>query len=200
VESRRAPTGAAVLRSHITAAIRSAAAAELATVGYGRLSIEAVARRAGVAKSAVYRRWSSKLDMVLELVAETASQRLPLADSGTLAGDVGALLTSVARGLQHPLASQIIPDLLAEASRNPRVARTLQGALIGGLREVMTVVTSRAMQRGELPVEPDPEMVADLVVGPIYWRLAVARGALAPTEIQLLARAAAESIRVTAAG
>ena len=67
------PTGAAVLRGHITEAIRHAAAAELASVGYGRLSIEAVARRAGVAKTAVYRRWGSKLDMVLELVTEKES-------------------------------------------------------------------------------------------------------------------------------
>ena len=55
-ENRRTPAGAAVLRDDITAAIRGAVVAELAAVGYGRLSIEAVARRAGVGKTAIYRR------------------------------------------------------------------------------------------------------------------------------------------------
>ena len=68
-ETRRVPAGAAVLRGEITTAIRQAVMQELAEVGYGRLSIEAVARRAGVGKTAVYRRWSSKLEMVLELVS-----------------------------------------------------------------------------------------------------------------------------------
>lgn len=73
-EKRRAPAGAAVLRDEITTAIRRALMQELAAVGYGRLSIEAVARRAGVSKTAVYRRWSSKLDLVLEMVAAAARQ------------------------------------------------------------------------------------------------------------------------------
>ena len=60
-EKRRVPAGAAVLRDDNTTAIRGAVLEELAAVGYGRLSIEAVARRAGVSKTAIYRRWRSKL-------------------------------------------------------------------------------------------------------------------------------------------
>jgi AcrR family transcriptional regulator len=183
-----------VLRGHITAAIRAATIAELASVGYGRLSIEAVARRAGVAKTAVYRRWASKLDMVVELVSDNAAQRLPLPDSGSLSGDLLTLLRAVARGLQHPLAAQIIPDLLAEASRTPRVAQTLKTAIRGGLRDVVTVVTDRGVKRGELASAPDPGLAVDLAVGPIYWRLAVAREPLTPAELPILSEAAAAAI------
>jgi AcrR family transcriptional regulator len=196
IESRRVPAGAAVLRGHITAAIRSAAIAELASVGYGRLSIEAIARRAGVAKTAVYRRWSSKLDMVLELVSEVAVQRLPLPDSGSLSGDLLTLLQAVARGLQHRLAAQIIPDLLAEAARTPAVAQTLKSAIRGGLRDVVTVVTDRGVQRGELAAAPDPLVAVDVAVGPIYWRLAVAREPLTSAELPIMAAAAAAALMV----
>jgi AcrR family transcriptional regulator len=198
VESRRAPAGAAVLRGHITAAIRSAVIAELATVGYGRLSIEAIARRAGVAKTAVYRRWGSKLDMVLELVSDNAAQRLPLPDSGSLAGDLQTLLKAIERGLQHRLAAQIIPDLLAEAARTPRVAQTLTNVIRGSLRDIVNVVTDRAVQRGELATAPDPALAVDLAVGPIYWRLAVAREAITPAELPVLAEAAAAAIKAAA--
>jgi AcrR family transcriptional regulator len=67
---------------------------ELAAVGYGRLSIEAVARRAGVGKTAIYRRWSTKLEMVLELVTEVAWLPAPLPDTGSLRADLELVLAS----------------------------------------------------------------------------------------------------------
>ncbi|MEE6311679.1 TetR/AcrR family transcriptional regulator [Plantactinospora veratri] len=174
-DNRRAPAGAAVLRGEITAALRRAVMQELAAVGYGRLSIEAVARRAGVGKTAIYRRWSSKLEMVLEIVSRVAGQSLPLPDTGSLKGDLEVLLRIVARALRHPLASQIVPDLLAEAARNPEIAETLQQALRTNQRDVGILLLDRAVGRGELPAEADPDVAVDLIIGPLYWRLAVAR-------------------------
>jgi AcrR family transcriptional regulator len=174
-DNKRAPAGAAVLRDEITTAIRAALMEELAAVGYGRLSIERVARRAGVGKTAVYRRWNSKLEMVLEIVTQVAGQSLPLPDTGTLRGDLEMLLRIISRALRHPLASQIVPDLLAEAARTPEIAETLQGALRRYQREIAALLINRAVDRGELPTETDPELAMDLIVGPLYWRLAVAR-------------------------
>ncbi|WFE49235.1 MULTISPECIES: TetR/AcrR family transcriptional regulator [unclassified Micromonospora] len=174
-EKRRAPAGAAVLRDEITAAIRRALMQELAAVGYGRLSIEAVARRAGVSKTAIYRRWSSKLDLVLEIVAAAAHGKLPALDTGTLRGDLALLFQAVAHALRHPLASQIIPDLLAEAARNPSIDETLRRVLHARQQEIGGRLVTRAVQRGELPADTDPDAAVDLIVGPLYWRLAIAR-------------------------
>lgn len=148
---------------------------ELAAVGYGRLSIEAVARRANVGKTAVYRRWSSKLEMVVEIVSRVASQKLILPDMGSLQGDLDFFMRLVATALQHPLASQIVPDLLAEAARNPAIAKTLHRALRDNQRDVTMLLIGRAIKRGEVPESTDPEMAFDLIVGPIYWRLAINR-------------------------
>ncbi len=193
-DSKRAPAGAAVLRGEITTAIRGAVMQELAEVGYGRLSIEAVARRAGVGKTAIYRRWSSKLEMVLEIVSAVAGQSLPLPDTGTLRGDLEMLLRIVARALEHPLASQIIPDLLAEAARNQMIARTLHDALRANQRDVGTLVIGRAIERGELPAGSDPEAAVELIVGPLYWRLAIARAPLPKGHIPRLAAAIAAAL------
>ncbi|MGW5560053.1 TetR/AcrR family transcriptional regulator [Micromonospora sp. NPDC003944] len=174
-EKRRAPAGAAVLRDEITTAIRRALMQELAAVGYGRLSIEAVARRAGVSKTAIYRRWSSKLDLVLEIVAATAHRKLPALDTGTLRGDLALLFQAVAHALRHPLASQIIPDLLAEAARNPSIDTTLRQVLHVRQQEIGGRLVTRAVQRGELPADTEVDAAVDLIVGPLYWRLAIAR-------------------------
>ncbi len=68
VGGRRAPSGAALLQDDVTAAVRAAVFDELAALGYGRMSIEGVARRAKVGKPAIYRRWPSKQAMVVALV------------------------------------------------------------------------------------------------------------------------------------
>ncbi|TDC64636.1 TetR/AcrR family transcriptional regulator [Micromonospora sp. KC207] len=182
-EKRRPPAGAAVLRGEITTAIRRALMQELAAVGYGRLSIEAVARRAGVSKTAIYRRWSSKLELVVEVVAAAAGSKLPALDTGTLRGDLGLLLRVVAHALSHPLAAQIVPDLLAEAARNPEIDETLQAVLRAKQQEVGGSLVARAVARGELPADTEPAAAVDLIVGPLYWRLAITR--TMPTEAYL---------------
>ncbi len=164
-----------MLRGDITAAIRNAVMNELAQVGYGRLSIEAVARRAGVGKTAIYRRWSNKLEMVLEIVSDVAGRAVPLPDTGSFAGDLQLLMMIVSKALQHRYASQIIPDLMAEAARNPQIAETLQKALRSHQQSVGDKLVGQAVERGELPAGADPELAVDLILGPLYWRLAVAR-------------------------
>ena len=193
-EKRRTPAGAAVLRGDITKAIRRALMQELAAVGYGRLSIEAVARRAGVSKTAIYRRWSSKLELVLETVVAAAGSKLPALDTGTLRGDLALLFQVVAHALSHPLASQIIPDLLAEAARNPTIDQSLQQVLRGKQQEIGGQLIGRAIERGELPAGTDPDAAVDLIVGPLYWRLAIARTPLTDTYLDTLAEAVAAGL------
>ncbi|MET8352299.1 MULTISPECIES: TetR/AcrR family transcriptional regulator [unclassified Micromonospora] len=183
-----------MLRGEITTAIRRALMQELAAVGYGRLSIEAVARRAGVSKTAIYRRWSSKLDLVLDIVAAAAHGKLPVLDTGTLRGDLALLFQAVAHALRHPLASQIIPDLLAEAARNPTIDQTLRQVLHARQQEIGGRLVARAVQRGELPADTDPDAAVDLIIGPLYWRLAIARGPVTDTYLDTLVESVATGL------
>ncbi len=192
---KRAPAGAAVLRGDITVAIRNAVMHELAEVGYGRLSIEAVARRAGVGKTAIYRRWSNKLEMVLEIVSDVAGRSVPLPDTGSFAGDLELLMMIVSRALRHRIASQIIPDLMAEASRNPQIAETLQTALRTHQQAVGDKLVGQAIARGELPADTDPQLVVDLILGPLYWRLAVSRNPISDEYLEKLTAAITGALR-----
>ncbi|MEU8878251.1 TetR/AcrR family transcriptional regulator [Streptomyces javensis] len=175
---RRVPAGAAVLQENVTDAIRAAVFEELATVGYGRMSIERVARRAGVGKAAIYRRWRSKLPIVLEVVSALAVQGLPTPDTGSLQGDIKVLLEATARVLWHPMAAQIIPDLFAESARNPDMAQALQAAVRDSQRGVAEVVIRNAVDRGELSADTDVDLALDLASGPLYWRLSTMRSPL----------------------
>ncbi|WP_443050442.1 TetR/AcrR family transcriptional regulator [Streptomyces sp. NBC_00286] len=193
---RRAPAGAAVLREDVTEAIRSAVFEELAAVGYARMSIEGIARRAGVGKTAVYRRWRSKLHLVLDQVSAIAVQGLPAPDTGTLEGDLRLLYEVTSRALRHPVASQIIPDLQAEAARNPEIAEAMQKALREGQEGVASGIVAAAEQRGEVRMGIDDELALDLISGPLYWRSVVIRDPKLPKDyLEKLTRATAAALK-----
>jgi len=142
-------------------------------VGYGRLSIDAVAKRAGVGKAAIYRRWASKLDMTVALTSAVAVAAIDVPDTGTLRGDIRQYLDNACEAIAHPLARHIIPDLLAEATRNPALADALVPTLRTPRRAKAAVLFQRAVKRGELAADSDLEMCMDFLAGPLYWRLAV---------------------------
>lgn len=194
---RRQPAGAAVLREGVTDAIRAAVFDELAAVGYGRMSIERIARRAGVGKAAIYRRWPSKLPIVLDVVSALAVHGMPAPDTGTLRGDVRELLEVTARLLEHPLAAQIVPDLLAEAARNPDIAHAAHAAMRDTQRAVAAAVVGNAIKRGELAPDTDLDLALDLVIGPVYWRLVMVRTDRPAGYLDVLAAATAAGLSAT---
>ncbi|RSO07414.1 TetR family transcriptional regulator [Streptomyces sp. WAC 06725] len=191
---RRAPAGAAVLREEKTEAIRAAVFEELAAVGFARMSIEGIAKRAGVGKTAVYRRWRSKLHLVLDVVSAVAAEGLPSPDTGSLRGDICMLLEVAARALRHPMAAQIIPDLLAEAARSPEIAEALRTALLDSQQGVAAAMVARAVERGELRPGVDVRLALDLMTGPLYWRLLVVRDELPKGYLDELALAVASAL------
>jgi AcrR family transcriptional regulator len=193
---RRTPAGAAVLREDVTEAIRAAVFEELAAVGYARMSIEGIARRAGVGKTAVYRRWKSKLHLVLDVVSALAVMGLPTPDTGSLEGDLRLLYEVTSRALRHPVASQIIPDLQAEAARNPEIAEAMQKTLREGQEGVALKIIVAAAQRGEINGHLDEDLALDLISGPLYWRSVVIRSPKLPKGyLAALARATAEALK-----
>jgi AcrR family transcriptional regulator len=196
--ARRAPAGAAVLREDVTEAIRSAVVAELAAVGFARMSIEGVARRAGVGKTAVYRRWKSKLHLVLDLIGAFAADGLPVPSTGSLYGDVRALLEVMTHVLRHPVASAVIPDLLVEAARHPELADAVRGALLEGRRRMAETVVSEATARGELPPGVDPSPALDLAIGPLYWRQVVIGDPVPAADLDTLARQVVAGLKASA--
>jgi AcrR family transcriptional regulator len=175
--ARRPATGAAVLRPELTEAVVEAVLAELAEVGYGRLSMQRVAARAGVGKSALYRRWPGKDCMVVDVVGRFGVPDDPAPDTGTLAGDLRELVGGMRDWLDHPRLGLVLPDLLAEARRSPDFAAAFRERLAGPRRARSRAVLERAVARGELPAGraggADAELVVDVLGSVPFWRLTV---------------------------
>lgn len=171
----RIPAGAAVMQPAITQALTRAFFAEWAERGYAALSLENVARRAGVGKAAIYRRWRSKADMAGESLSAVGIAITEVADTGSLKGDILALLFSIRRVLRHPVVRRIVPDVHAEIARSPDLRAAIR-PFQTARRQHVHLMVDRAVARGELAPPVDHEMVADLIAAPIYWRQIVTGG------------------------
>lgn len=161
---------AASLRAGVTDGIVEAVLDELAAVGFGRLTMDGVARRARAGKAALYRRWSSKQEMVLEVVTNISVPMAETAPTEDLANDVARLVHGVADWLADARMSRIIPDLIAEAMRNPELAAALTERLGSARRNYGQAVIDAAIARGEVSPDVDSEYVLDLIAAPVFWR------------------------------
>jgi len=186
VAPRRSPTGAAVMQPRVTSALIRALFREWALKGYGALSLEAVARRAGVGKAALYRRWPSKLEMATDCIEQIGVSFLPTPDMGSLVADIDALLRMIRRQLRHKLVRSVVADLHAEMTRNSELAQRIRGRVQVERRARGASILKRAMVRGEIAADVDVELVGDAMAAMLYWRLVVLGKAVDDTHLEHL--------------
>ena len=185
---QREPSGAAVKRQDVTDALTQAFFEEWARIGYAALSLERVAKRAGVGKAALYRRWSSKHAMAVDLVKKIGLTMTRIPDSGSLEQDLLQLLLSLRRTLRQKLIRRILPDLHAEMARNGELSGEIRATLQYERRERAKVIIDRAVARGELPKSADYEIANDSLASILYWRIIVTGGNVSRAEIEKIAR------------
>ena len=155
------------------AEILQAARGELTERGYERMTMAAVAARAGAGKATVYRRWASKAELVIDAVACTADAALTLEmvpDTGSLSGDLKAL-----RALKHHddgvwLA---MAGLVSEIPHAPELATAVHERLVRPRVGLIRGLLERAARRGELAPGINLDLLASVPPAMIAYRLLV---------------------------
>lgn len=190
-------SGAAVKRPQITDALARTFFEEWARVGYSALSLDAVAKRAGVGKAALYRRWRSKADMAQDLVSQltaTVPGRIESGDRGSLEADLYAMGLAGRRLMRHPMVRRIMADLYASMEREPALAAALRPSEAASEKKVTSLV-DRAVARGELSGDVDRRLATDFLIGPLYWRLVVLGERCTRQQLKTMARMTAAAFR-----
>jgi AcrR family transcriptional regulator len=157
---------------------------ELGEVGYGALTIESVAARAGVGKSTIYRHWPGKLELV-EDAFRTLKAAVVVPEGGSLRDRVVAVIQQVAGLVEQSTYSACMPALIDAAERDPQVA-AFHCAFSAARRDVLVQLLRDALESGELPVGTDPELLADALVGPIVLRRLMLHEPLDPSAVPAL--------------
>jgi len=153
-------------------AIREATLELLATEGYANLTMCGVAAAAGVSTATLYRRWRSKLELVVGVLRARVEER-PMPNTGSLAGDCRALVRSQVESVLTTASGAVMAGLVGELARNPELAEAFRSTLVQPRRRELYEMLDRAASRGELRPGVDYDTVADLLYGPLNNRLLV---------------------------
>ena len=156
-----------------TRAILDAALQELVDAGYGAMTVDAVAARSGTSKATIYRRWSTKADLVAEAVDTHAFAELPIEDTGDVRADLLRYLTALEQALSG-LDGELLIVLTVEKLRNPELAAVFNDNFVVGRRTRLLRLLRNAVTRGDLPPATDVELLAD--VGTALYQHSLARG------------------------
>ena len=140
----------------------------LAEEGLAGVTVDAVARRSGVAKTTIYRHWPSREALLLDVCTQMGPH-FEIPDAGSLPKDLRALAERVVEQLLAGPYAAILLSLMDAAERNPDLAALLAAAE-SKLVEAARTILARARGRGELRRLPDPFGVAALMVGPLLYR------------------------------
>ncbi|MFD5234505.1 TetR/AcrR family transcriptional regulator C-terminal ligand-binding domain-containing protein [Streptomyces qaidamensis] len=152
------------------AAVPEATITELTKSGYAALTVEGVARRAGVHKTTIYRNWKDSDGLVADALAGHFAADIPIPDTGTVESDLRALARSLVATMTAQAGRALLATVLSDAVRHPRFAEAKHALFGDRFRRAKPVVT-RAIERGELPADTDPAELLKTLAAPIYFRL-----------------------------
>jgi AcrR family transcriptional regulator len=157
VESPRSSRGGRPRDPSRDGVIRAAILRLLAEVGYGALTMDAVAAEAGVGKATIYRRWRTKQDLVVDTIAELNRMETLAPDTGTLEGDLRSMLHSLVTVISGPVGAATL-SLLSTVPHQPALAEAFRDGPMGVWRDAFAAVWERAEERGELQPGVDARM------------------------------------------
>lgn len=150
-------------------AVLDATADLLVEDGLAGVELTAVAERAGVGKSTLYRRWGTVPALVADLLLDMAETSRPRADTGTLRGDLLTSAHLIRQTFTDPRQGRLFKAIIAAATCDSETAEALAGFYDTRLRELAPVI-SDGITRGEIPAGTDAAEVIRYLSAPLYYQ------------------------------
>jgi len=145
----------------------------LAETGYDGLRLDTVAARAKASKATLYRHWPGKADLVVAAVkCYKQADLATTTDTGSLRGDILAALRGIRDMMTGPT-GQIMAGVMIAMQRDAELASTVRASMLEDKQHVVRQMLDRAMERGELPVETDPELFPEIAPAVLFTRIFV---------------------------
>lgn len=156
-------------------AILDAAVHLLSSGGYEGLSVEAVAAHAGVSRATVYRRYANRSDLLDAACSVFAKPDDEPPDTGSVRTDLIALVRRLASHLAADDTGGMLPAVLSAARAHTEVRQALK-RFISSRRSPTLDAVRRGIDRGEIRGDIDPEMLTDMLIGAVVYRMLIRNG------------------------
>ena len=139
--------------------------------GFADVRLEHVAARAGVGKATLYRRWPSKEALAQKVLADLAAPHITIVETGDTRSELLAAVVNPMRAVTDTPFGPVIRALLSQIAVNPRLGDPFRREVVGARRQEIARIVRRAIDRGDLRPDVDPELALELLVGPVYFRV-----------------------------
>lgn len=146
-------------------------------VGFHELSMEAVAARAGVGKATIYRWWPNKAELVIDCFVSAVEEELRFPSAGPVLASIHAQMRRWAVIFRSPL-GQIVATVIGAGQSDPEILEAFRAHWVEPRRIEARRLLRLAMKRGEIRSDLTPDVVLDLLYGPLYVRLLLKHAAL----------------------
>lgn len=153
----------------------------LVEVGFSALTVEGVASRASVGKATIYRRWPSKLPLVVEAFGQLPG--FEDVDSGDVSEDLKQMLKNYIQNFNNTPLASVLPSLAGERAHNPELSELIDPVSKRRRRPLLAAL-ERGVARGQLPSDIDLELLADIIVGPVAVSLFFRGGMPSPRSVR----------------
>jgi AcrR family transcriptional regulator len=164
----------------------------LAEEGSAGFTVDAVAARSGVAKTTIYRQWPTKDDLLMAALG-CYDQQLEAPDTGTVRGDLVAVLTQLATALATAEWSKSLPALLDRAEHDPEFSQR-HLAIVHHNSSPGREIVRRAQARGELRADVDTELLVAILAGAFFYRRLMTQEATPPEQVAAVVDAILDGI------
>jgi AcrR family transcriptional regulator len=144
----------------------------LGDVGFEGISMDAIAARAGVGKTTIYRRYASKSELVADAI-ESLRDEIVIPDTGQLHSDMEAIVQQAADMTLSPLGRQTIAMIISSATTNQEFAQLYWTKYLQPRRQTFALVIDRAKARQEVHPDLDSDLIFDLISGLMLYALLV---------------------------
>jgi AcrR family transcriptional regulator len=141
------------------------------------ISIEEIARKAGVGKATIYKWWPSKAYVALDAFLRKTNQMVPMPDTGSIRSDILKQIRSLMVFYKSP-AGRILGQFVAESQSDKEFAGLLRERFLRPRREAAGVIFDRGVKRGEIDQNLNRELVLDMIYGPAIYRMIVGHAPL----------------------
>jgi AcrR family transcriptional regulator len=169
--------------AQVVSAVYSATLSLLEEKGYDGFEIPEVAVKANVNKTSIYRRWPTKLELVADVARAQAKLDVPLPETGSLKGDLRALLLHLRTTLESPRVLSLLQLVIALGRQDVYIQRERDLFWVERF-ELSGKLVARAIERGELPEETKPREFLEFACSPLFFRALITRTGSSDLEIE----------------
>ncbi|MEU9357408.1 TetR/AcrR family transcriptional regulator [Streptomyces sp. NPDC048301] len=143
--------------------------------GYGRVTVEAIANRAGVSKKTIYRWWPSKGAVMLEAFTEAFVGATPFADTGDVAADLRRHINGAVRMISTSPYGPLYAGILSDMHHDEALADAVKEQLVAPRFRAAEDRLRKAQEQGQVPEGANLPLAVEMLYGPVYYRLVLRR-------------------------